>query len=52
VAKEAGQKNNCVGLFFILCWCLKTKNKDMTLNVHMANEVLVDAEIIFKLMGK
>jgi hypothetical protein len=36
----------------LLCWCLKTKNKDMTLNAHMANEVLVDAEIIFKLMEK
>jgi hypothetical protein len=36
----------------LLCWCLKTRIKDMTLNAHMANEVLVDVEIIFKLMGK
>ncbi len=36
----------------LLCWCLKTRIKDMTLNPHMENEVLVDVEIIFKLMEK
>jgi hypothetical protein len=36
----------------ILCWCLKTRIKYMTLNAHIANEVLVDVEIIFKLMEK
>ncbi len=36
----------------LLCWCLKTRIKDMTLNAHMANEVLVNVEIIFKLMEK
>ncbi len=35
-----------------LCWCLKTRTKDMKLNAHMANEVLVNVEIIFKLMEK